>query len=549
VAPAARKLESSFAPLRQLADILAAEKIDPRSERRALRLTADLGATAIPLLVRKLLGEEREATLAFTLLSTLRTERSTAALRGVALDESLPDDKRALAIALLGERGAMPANIHLADEGALRRRAALALAGRLQTPADVARAVDLLLQQVAPEDLPALMDGLADSGGAHVSPLIDELLLHDDLPRPVRTALRELRRRVGDAVLPPVAATAPARVRIGGGADGSHIVIAARGGAPGTERLFCASLGRAGLGAASYEPEARAGAWRRAATKAEAAGYAMREASAHEAAALVAAAARRSRAAGARLPRGYYLGRDLVGLYDEHATAEATGGTRSLHVKHASLSRGTQLLRKGDVAGARRAFAAYVADRPEDAEGRSCLGLCLLELGEHEDALRELARAARLEPDEPLRHWNLAAAAREAGKPGTCYLALLDYTRAGDRGRGSAARRRSARSFLEGFARFAAAEHSAAPPEAIARGEEIFDRAYRHLVAGRFEDAATGFEAVVKLVPSHYASWGNLGAAYARLGRLADAERCLRQALEVRPGYEPAQKNLEAILD
>src|SRR5262249_54150867 len=247
-----------------------------------------------------------------------------------------------------------------------------------------------------------------------------------------------------------------------------------------------------------------------------------------------------SRAAGARLPRGYYLGRDLLGLYDEHATAEAAGGTRSLHVKSTSLSRGTQLLAKRDIAGARRAFAAYVLDRPEDAEGRSCLGLCLLELGEHEEALRELARAARLEPDEPLRHWNLAAAAREAGKPGPPSRPRPDSGGWGARGGGPAPRRRSARGFLDGFARFVAVEHPAADAEDIARGEEIFDRAYRHLVAGRFDDAATGFEAVVKLVPSHYASWGNLGAAYARLGRLPHARRRLRPAPPLPPHHQPA---------
>src|SRR5262249_37300261 len=155
------------------------------------------------------------------------------------------------------------------------------------------------------------------------------------------------------------------------------------------------------------------------------------------------------------------------------------------------------------------AFAAYVRERPEDAEGRSCLGVCLLEMGKADDAIRELMRAARLEPDEPLRHWNVAAAARHARKPGTCYLALLDYARARARGRGRAARARAARRFTEEFARFAASEHGDATAENLARGEEIFDRAYRHLVAERFDDAATGFEAVVKLVPSHYASWGN----------------------------------------
>src|SRR5262249_58026361 len=86
---------------------------------------------------------------------------------------------------------------------------------------------------------------------------------------------------------------------------------------------------------------------------------------------------------------------------------------------------------------------------------------------------------------------------------------------------------------------FVAVEHPAADAEDIARGEEIFDRAYRHLVAGRFDDAATGFEAVVKLVPSHYASWGNLGAAYARLGRLPPAQRLPRPAPAGPPPHPP----------
>ena len=61
---------------------------------------------------------------------------------------------------------------------------------------------------------------------------------------------------------------------------------------------------------------------------------------------------------------------------------------------------------------------------------------------------------------------------------------------------------------------------------------------------GHPEDAIPTFEAVLKLVPSHYPSWGNLGAAYVQLHRPSEAERCLLKALEYRPDYELAQKNL-----
>ena len=61
---------------------------------------------------------------------------------------------------------------------------------------------------------------------------------------------------------------------------------------------------------------------------------------------------------------------------------------------------------------------------PGDAEGESCLGICLLELGRPVLAMPHLEVACRAEPDEALHHWNLAAAAQKAGRVGRCYLAL-----------------------------------------------------------------------------------------------------------------------------
>ena len=61
---------------------------------------------------------------------------------------------------------------------------------------------------------------------------------------------------------------------------------------------------------------------------------------------------------------------------------------------------------------------------------------------------------------------------------------------------------------------------------------------------GRNVEAAHGFENVLALVPRHYPSWGNLGAAYLALQRTSEAQRCLERALELNPDYTIAKHNL-----
>jgi tetratricopeptide (TPR) repeat protein len=188
-----------------------------------------------------------------------------------------------------------------------------------------------------------------------------------------------------------------------------------------------------------------------------------------EAARLVGNAARGTRP----LPRGYYLGRDLLGLRDEHA-------------------------------------------RPAD-----------------ETTAVDL--------------WNLAYAAKCAGRLGACYEALRRYLEEPDDAAGAAGRARSARSYLRLYEKYARLEHPETNAGGVARAEELFERAYRHLSEGRTLEAMNGFEAVLKLVPSHYPSWANLGVAHAALSHRDEAERCLRRALSYRPDYDVALRNLEAL--
>ena len=127
---------------------------------------------------------------------------------------------------------------------------------------------------------------------------------------------------------------------------------------------------------------------------------------------------------------------------------------------------------------------------------------------------------------------------------GACYLALRRYLALRDRSAGADERAAIARRFVRLFERYARLEHPDATVDNVARCEELFDRACAHLDARRLADAESGFDAVIKLVPSHYQSWSNLAVTLLMQQRRDQAERCLRRALELRPDYDVARRNL-----
>ena len=69
----------------------------------------------------------------------------------------------------------------------------------------------------------------------------------------------------------------------------------------------------------------------------------------------------------------------------------------------------------------------------------------------------------------------------------------------------------------------------------VLAGEELFTRAYAALSDLRYDEATRRFLEVLRLVPRHYPSWGNLGAAYLALDRTDEAVHCLNRALELNP--------------
>lgn len=536
-------ISHSFMLLRKLSDAFwGARTAGPGRaflEKRALKLALDLGNTALPLLARKLRQDvDAEASLAYFLLARLGGPRVIEVARGLALDASARDQEKALALALLTELGAkIPDMVTLRDPSQLRRESVRELVASMREGADVARAADLFIAQVPALELPVFLAEMLEAAGASLLPLLGELLLRDDLEDVVRAKLVRLRAGVGpeaprSCVRPEKEPSRPrGRTTVYSGMrhDGRTLVAALRSSGRGQplRALVVYVAPSLQLCAARYGSEVpRETGVRRLLAELAQEGYVLASSTLAHAAHTVASAARAARKVGMHLPRDYYLGRDLLSLTDEHMQDEPASGK----------SPAQRILR---LAGA----------IPHDAEARSLLGTSLLSLGKNEEALVEFHAAARLEPTLAERHWNLAHAAKQSGKPGACYLALADYLRAHDRARGAAERIRAAKRYVRVFERHARVEHPESKVEHVARAEELFDRAYRHLVHERLGDAVSGFQAVLKLVPSHYPSWGNLGAAYLSLGARDQAESCLRKALEYCPSYAIARQNLSALED
>src|SRR5262249_47835366 len=119
----------------------------------------------------------------------------------------------------------------------------------------------------------------------------------------------------------------------------------------------------------------------------------------------------------------------------------------------AALERGLEYLEAGRPRAARRRLRRLVAHQPDSAEGRSALGVCLLELDEVDPAIDHLSEAIRLEPTQALHRWNLASAAKQADRMGACYLALRDYLALTDDSEGAAERRAEGKSFARAYER------------------------------------------------------------------------------------------------
>lgn len=408
----------------------------PTEERVLLDLARTLGATAVPLCARALAGAadpERRA-WAVALLRALAeavADRVRAAL-GEVTAGAAGDDAKLAALGLLAELGDETATARFVDPARVHQQSLLRFATQLDSAADVASAAELLVSRLPGDELVQFVEAFAEASPDGARRLADELCARVELDVATRSELLRIAAPLRLSCPPPAARPLGRPALLAGlrHPDGRTVVAVARRSPPPSGvptrrrwRFLCVLCDPAGtITTAHYRDDATLASLREdVVTPLEAAGYERFTISAPAARRLVGTAARRTVGGGGALPSAYYLGRDLLGITDGHVVNGKAGEPAAL------LGRAVDLLAAGDSLRARPLLEHYVAGAPDDAEAVSSLGLCLLAQDELATALRQLERAARLEPAWPLHHWNVAAAAHRAGELRACARALREF--------------------------------------------------------------------------------------------------------------------------
>jgi len=208
----------SFGPLRQIASSFEAiergRAATPAKQLRERTLAGvrAVGNGCVPLLARKLCGaSERQASWAFFLLGALGGDRVLREVRARLRDPQLPDERKALLLALLGELGAeIPDDVVLADPDRLAQASVRELMASLETEADYTQAAELIVAQVPVVDLPAFVEELTRDAGEPAVKLLEALLAQGELPRELSPRLTRLRKGLTARPDGPPRATATA---------------------------------------------------------------------------------------------------------------------------------------------------------------------------------------------------------------------------------------------------------------------------------------------------------------------------------------------------
>jgi hypothetical protein len=435
--------ETTFEKLHRLAASFAAPRSSAR-DRATLRLAVELGAIAVPCCARELAGlvPARRA-WARELLGAIAIEpepggpgedRVRRAVRDL-LEGPATDDAKIDALALLAELGEVSVPASFADPAAIQRRSVEELVGHLTTTESIASAAALVSEGLEPAAIVELVEALSEIAPAAAQRLVGELGARVDVDPELRgdlqrvtapLALVDPRGAAGDRA-PDAAALAPrpSLVEIHRHPAGRIVVAIARR-VPDQRRWRAMSV-------LIDEDGALIDGWYDAdcaprKVTAEvlaplgAQGFAGGAATPAAARRMVAEAACRAVALGVGLPPAYYPGRDLLELGDAHLAGRPAPDPLTT-----ALSRAVDLLAAGELARARPLLEHCTCHAPDDALAASSLGLCLSAQGDVAAALPWLERATRLEPAWPLHHWNLAAAAHQAGRLDACYLAMVRF--------------------------------------------------------------------------------------------------------------------------
>ncbi len=438
------QISFSFMELRQLLesfDVLASESgLTTREESAIYHLVDHLGELALPVLVRKLFASTKAGRWASLLLLRLAQDEALKArisleLREHAASPYLQDRYKLLCANLLatlsGYQEELP-KLALPEECA--EVSLVDLAECMSSAAEVARAVDILLGDLPGPELIEFVEDFAQHQASSAHLMLSELLLRDDLEIRTRTRLRQIQISVPKPAHKS-SRTAPRRpgLRVAKHSDGRSAIVCYAKIAeqcPARYRAisFVVGADRALLDCHYLETATRSEIDRQLLSPLATHGYELCRIGLADAKAIAVASLLVRMKSGLALPKDYYLGRDLVGISDEHCSGvdERSANNAAL------LARGTELMNRNQLDSARELLVRYAEQRPDDSEAMATLGACLMKRGEMDRARAHLARAAWLAPQVGRHHWNGASLAHNEGRLGDCYVALQQYLRCVD---------------------------------------------------------------------------------------------------------------------
>ncbi len=543
-------ISSSFTMLQRLAtsfdELHRGHPLLARRERALIRLVIQLGCTAVPMCVRELSSsDDNRARWAYALLSHLADTsgargRVITAMRELATNAAADDASKLRALALLSELDVDMPDTKFHDLQEVHNRSVRQLAACLNTPAEVANAADMLLGQLDDHELASFVDQLASSEPQRGERLIDEMLVRDDVDESIR---RELRRQRAALTTAPTGSSLRSSSRrkthltIGRREDGRCVIVASQR-RPNTRpirwRVLCCSMASTGaLMDVLHEDDYTPGLLKNTVIEPlRSEGYEFEDVDLATARDIVATAARATREAGEPLPRSYYLGRDLLRLFNEHLLDVERETDDNLA---ALLARGLDLMAREDHTRARPLLERFVNQQPDDPSGRAALGVCFLMSNELTQADSHLQRAAWLEPENPLHYWNLASVAHRQGRLGGCYQCFDAYIDRRDDGGDGRARRQLAAEFMAEYERLARLEYPESKPRIVARADEHLFDARALAKQDQLPEAIAELRKTVRSMPEHNPSWAYLATLYNERGQLAQAKRCAERAIALQP--------------
>jgi hypothetical protein len=319
-----------------------------------------------------------------------------------------------------------------ADPTAIQRSSAIALAAQLATDADVASAADLMVCQLADDDIASMLDVMSEAEPAAAQRLAAELAVRLDLAAESRERFASV---IAARIRPTVRAperrrtARPTHVAVLVDTSARLVVVASKKIAGERRwRRWAVLIGPTGrIDDCLHEDDVTdAGDAAPLIANLVADGYRVASSEVDHARSVVAAAARISarpvdRATG--LPSAYYLGRDLLDLGDAHV-GERAASPPALVAR--AIEQTAESLRTGDHAKAEDLLALCDPANPDVAAATATLYLAA-KPPRTTDAVAALERALAAEPEWPLHHWNLAAALHALGDASGCFHALRRF--------------------------------------------------------------------------------------------------------------------------